>query len=192
MVARALAEGHLKCSGLLQRSIVGTGDPAWAARYGGGGPRSRYTQPPPSPGASVGRVGPRTYMAPSISNQHYGMVTLSFKFSVTLWQLAAAGRLKMQGLLSSLQPAWTMARPENQMQHSSAIQLEQLCCLRACLLRCLETWHAVTGAVGDAQSADGEHVCRALAIQQLSGAAPCPDSRRAHEEPQRLPGTYPL
>ncbi len=112
-----------------------------------------------------------------------------------LSHLVAAGScwaFKMQGLLSSLQPAWTMARPENQMQHSSAIQLEQLCCLRACLLRCLETWHAVTGAVGDAQSADGEHVCRALAIQQLSGAAPCPDSRRAHEEPQRLPGTYPL
>ena len=77
---------------------MGTGDPAWAARYGGGGPRSRYTQPPPSLGASVGRVGPRTYMAPSISNQHYGMVTLSFKL---LSHLVATGRcwaFNMQGL----------------------------------------------------------------------------------------------
>ena len=68
---------HLNCSGFLQRSIAGTGDPAWAARYGGGGPRSRYTQAPPSPlgGASVGRVGPRTY---HISNQQYGTVSFSY------------------------------------------------------------------------------------------------------------------
>ena len=58
---------------------MGIGDPAWAARHGGVVPRSRHTQPP-SPGPSVARVGPRTYVAPYITNQHYG--TVHHRFSL--------------------------------------------------------------------------------------------------------------
>ena len=76
---------------------MGAGDPAWAARYGGGVPRSRYTQPP-SPGPSLGRAGPRTYVAPYISNQHYGTVSCT-----PLNLLPAAPASFLQCLPTSLQ-----------------------------------------------------------------------------------------
>lgn len=58
----------------LQRSHVGSGDPAWAARGGGAVSRSRYT---PQQRAAAERPAPRTYVAPHISNQHYSMVSVS-------------------------------------------------------------------------------------------------------------------
>lgn len=77
---------------------MGIGDPAWAARQGGGVPRSRHTQPP-SPGPSVGRVGPRTYVAPYITNQHYGTVISS------LHPVATAMDSLVQCLSPKLSPA---------------------------------------------------------------------------------------